>query len=55
MSLVSGVVRALRSRWGLFEHYWVVTKLILNLVATAVLLLYLRSLGTLADLASSTG
>ncbi|HET9873664.1 MAG TPA: DUF2269 domain-containing protein [Propionibacteriaceae bacterium] len=50
-SFVSGLVCALSSPWGLFEHYWVVFKLGLNLAATTVLLLYSQSLGYLADLA----
>ena len=30
VSLVSGVVRATRSRWGLFRHWWVAVKLVLT-------------------------
>jgi hypothetical protein len=51
-SLLTGLVQALGTTWGLFQHYWVVTKLVLNLVATIVLLLYMESLGTLADVAA---
>jgi hypothetical protein len=39
-SLLSGLVVALGTTWGLFRHYWVVTKLVLNLITTAVLLGY---------------
>lgn len=53
-SLITGVVQALGTKWGLFRHYWVVAKLLINLVATAVLLLYMQTLGTLADLAAMT-
>lgn len=35
-ALVSGVVLAVRTRWGLFRHYWIVGKLGL-LLATAVI------------------
>lgn len=51
-SLLTGLVQSLGTSWGLFRHYWVLVKLVLNLVATAVLLLYMRTLGSLADLAA---
>ena len=50
-SLVTGVVQGLGSRWGLFEHYWVVTKLLINVVASVILLLYMQTLTALADAA----
>jgi hypothetical protein len=50
-SLLTGLVQALGTTWGLFQHYWVVTKLLLSLFSMIVLLLYMESLGTLADLA----
>jgi hypothetical protein len=39
----------------LFRHYWVVFKLVLNVVATAVLLLYIQSLGYFAGLVRNEG
>ena len=39
-ALVSGLVQSLGTNWGLFRHYWVVTKLTLTLGATALLLLH---------------
>jgi hypothetical protein len=54
-SLASGLVSALGSPWGLFRHYWVVFKLVLNVVATAVLLLYIQSLGYFAGLVRNEG
>jgi hypothetical protein len=47
-SLLSGVVQALGTPWGLFRHYWVVIKLLLTLIATAVLLLTVGSIRSLA-------
>jgi DMSO/TMAO reductase YedYZ heme-binding membrane subunit len=41
-SLVTGVLQALGTRWGLLRHYWVVTKLVITVIATAILLLYTR-------------
>ena len=37
-SLLTGVLQALGTPWGLFRHYWVLTKLVLTLVALGVLL-----------------
>lgn len=51
-SLLSGLVQSLGTTWGLFRHYWVVTKLLMNLFATGVLLLYMQTLSYLADLAA---
>lgn len=50
--LLSGVVQALGSTWGLFRHYWVVVKLLVTLFATTVLLLQTGSIAYLADLAT---
>ena len=54
-SLVTGPIQALGTTWGLFRHYWVVAKLLINLVATTVLLLYMQTLGSFADMAAATG
>jgi hypothetical protein len=54
-SLLTGLVQSLGSPWGVFRHYWVVAKLVLNLIATTVLLLYMQTLGELAERARSTG
>lgn len=45
-SLLTGVVGALGTAWGLLRHYWVVIKLAITVTATVVLLLYTRSLHT---------
>ncbi len=50
-SLLTGVVQSLGTVWGLVRHYWVLFKLVINVVATTVLLLYTQTLGLLADLA----
>jgi hypothetical protein len=36
VALASGVTLSLRTRWGLFRHYWVTAKLVL-LLATAII------------------
>ena len=49
-SLVTGVVQAIGSAWGLVRHYWVLFKLLLTVVATIVLLL---KLGPISHLESA--
>ena len=51
-ALVTGLIQALGTPWGLFRHYWVVFKLALTAVGTIVLLLYTQTLAGLADLAT---
>jgi hypothetical protein len=50
-SLLTGLVQSLGTHWGLFRHYWVVFKLLINVVATVVLLIYTQTLDSLADTA----
>jgi hypothetical protein len=52
-SLLTGLVCSLGSIWGLFRHYWVLFKLLINVVATIVLLLYMLTLDYLADVAAA--
>ena len=52
-SLATGIVQAWGTTWGLLRHYWVVVKLVLTVVATAVLLLKLTPIDSLAAAASS--
>lgn len=47
-SLVTGVFVSLTTPWGLFRHYWVLVKLILSVLATTLLLIHTRPIGTLA-------
>ncbi|UPK37836.1 hypothetical protein IVB18_11350 [Bradyrhizobium sp. 186] len=37
-SLLTGVIQSVGTPWGLFRHYWVLIKLLLNVFATIVLL-----------------
>lgn len=50
-SLLTGLVMALGTRWGLFRHYWVVFSLVLTTFATAVLLLHMPTVSSQADVA----
>ncbi len=51
-SLITGLVQALGTAWGLFRHYWILFKLLLTAVATIVLLLKLEPISYLADVAA---
>lgn len=51
-AVVTGVIQALNTSWGLFDHYWVMFKLGLAAVATSVLLLKLSPIEQLAQLAA---
>jgi hypothetical protein len=51
-SLLTGLVQSLGTTWGLFRHYWVLFKLAINVFATIVLLLYMQTLTSLADVAA---
>ena len=52
-ALLGGIAQSFITKWGLFRHYWVIFKLGITIFATAVLLLYLRTLGALAAVAAS--
>lgn len=51
-SLLTGLIQALGTPWGLFRHYWVIAKLLLNIGATGLLLLHTRPIGLLAGAAA---
>jgi hypothetical protein len=51
-SLLTGLVHALGTTWGLFRHYWVVFKLGINVFATFVLLTYMQTFRSMADAAA---
>jgi hypothetical protein len=52
-SLATGLISSLGSSWGLIRHYWVLAKLLINVLATVVLLLYMKTLHQLAGVAAS--
>jgi DMSO/TMAO reductase YedYZ heme-binding membrane subunit len=51
-SLMTGLVQSLGTTWGLFRHYWVLAKLLINVFATFVLLLYMETFSVMADVAA---
>lgn len=46
--LVTGVVQALITRWGLFRHYWVVISLVFTLVAVGFLLAHVPDVSSMS-------
>ncbi len=54
-SLLTGLVMALGTPWGLFRHYWVLISLVLTIVATVVLLQHMQTVSFFAAVAAETG
>jgi hypothetical protein len=54
-SLLTGLVQSLGTSWGLARHYWVLAKLLINVVTTVVLLLYLPTFAAMAAVAADPG
>jgi hypothetical protein len=51
-SLLTGIVQSLGTTWGLFRHYWVLAKLLINVLATTVLLIYMETFSFMAAVAA---
>src|ERR671917_359995 len=51
-SLLTGLVMALGTKWGLFRHYWVLISLVLTIIATVVLLVETQTISYFADIAA---
>jgi len=47
-SLATGLISALGTTWGVVRHYWVLAKLVLSVVAAAILLLHTHPIGLVA-------
>ncbi len=52
-SLVTGLVQALGTTWGLFRHYWVLIKFLITVVAAVLLLVHMRPTSELARVATA--
>jgi hypothetical protein len=50
-SLLTGLVMAFGTKWGLFRHYWVLISFVLTTFATVVLLLHMPTVSSTADVA----
>jgi len=51
VSLLTGLVMAIGTKWGLFRHYWVLISFALTVFATTVLLLHMPTVSSTADVA----
>lgn len=52
LTLLTGIIQALGTPWGLIRHYWVLIKLLITVAATAILLLYMETLSALSRAAA---
>jgi hypothetical protein len=53
-ALLTGLIDSLGTSWGLWRHYWVVTKLMLTVVATLLLMLHTQPIDHVAAVAAQT-
>ena len=51
-SLATGLIQSLGTTWGLFRYYWVLAKLLINVFATIVLLIYMETFDVLSHVAA---
>lgn len=51
-TLLTGLVMALGTRWGLFRHYWVLISFLLTVFAVVVLLVETQTISQLASVAA---
>lgn len=53
-SLLTGLVQALGTPWGLFRHYWILVKLLIAVLSTILLLVHMQATSRLAGAAVET-
>jgi hypothetical protein len=53
-ALLTGIVQSLGTTWGLFRHYWIVTKFLLTMLATIILLVHTQPIDRVAAIAAQT-
>ncbi|HYW31961.1 MAG TPA: hypothetical protein VE869_10685 [Gemmatimonas sp.] len=52
-TLVTGIAQSLGTPWGIMRHYWVIAKIVLTVPASAILLLHMRPISYLAEVAAA--
>ena len=52
--LLTGPILSLGTPWGLFRHYWIVAKLLINILSTLILLVHMQPISHLAGIAAET-
>jgi hypothetical protein len=53
-TLAIGIIQSLGTRWGLFRHYWIIAKLVITVLSTAILLLHTQPIAMMADIARTS-
>lgn len=53
-SLLTGLIQSLGTLWGLFRHYWVVFKLVINVASSFLLLVHMQPIVHLAGIVAQT-
>jgi hypothetical protein len=51
--LLTGPILSLGTPWGLFRHYWIVVKLVINILSTIILLVHMQPISHLARVAAA--
>lgn len=54
-AIATGLIQSLGTSWGLFRHYWVLTKFVLTVGATIVLVKHMPTVSRVAEQATSSG
>src|SRR5258708_7561866 len=52
--LLTGPLLSLGTPWGLFRHYWILVKLLINILSAFILVQHMRPIGDLAIAAAKT-
>jgi hypothetical protein len=52
-ALLTGLIQSLGTEWGLVRHHWVLTKFVLTIGATILLLLHMQPVKHAADIAAA--
>ncbi|MDZ4677361.1 MAG: DUF2269 domain-containing protein [Oligoflexia bacterium] len=53
-SLLTGIIQSLGTPWGLFRHYWVLAKLLLTIGGTIILVVHMKTVSHVANIAGET-
>jgi membrane protein YdbS with pleckstrin-like domain len=53
--LLTGPLLSLATPWGLFRHYWILVKLLINILSAFILVQHMRPIDALAVAAKTTG
>ncbi len=52
--LLTGPLLSLGTPWGLFRHYWILTKLLITILSTIILLVHMQPITFMARVAAET-